>query len=123
LAGEGAGVQQPVGAAGSLVGKRKRQQATSSSSSSSSSGGANTNLTTSSSSSRWSAGLQELSSGSGIRGGSSLITLDFARQILQSIGGRLSLTYPYHFMNAITGQLEVGSNIEVWLPPPAPSAG
>lgn len=102
-----------MGAAGSLVGKRKRQQATPSSSSAG-------NDAVTSSSSRWSAGLQELSSGSGIRGGSSLITLDFARQILQSIGGRLSLTYPYHFMNAITGQLEVGSNIEVWLPPPAP---
>jgi hypothetical protein len=123
LAGEGAGVQQPVGAAGNLVGKRKRQQGTSSSSSSSDGSMAVTSSSSSSSSSRWSAGLQELSSGSGIRGGSSLITLDFARQILQSIGGRLSLTYPYHFMNAITGQLEVGSNIQVWLPPPTPTAG
>jgi hypothetical protein len=74
-----------------------------------------------SSSSTWSKGLQELAASSGLRGGSSLITLDFARQVLQSIGGRLKLTYPHHFMNAMSGQLEVGSNIEVWLPSPAPT--
>jgi hypothetical protein len=96
------------GPAGSLVRRRKRKLDAAA-------------AADSSSSSRWSTGLRELSSRSGLRGGSSLITLDFARQVLQSIGGRLSLTYPCHFINAMTGQLEVGSNIEVWLPPPAPA--
>jgi len=109
-----------AGAVGSLVRRRKRKRTSGSSTSSASS---TSRVGSSSSGSRWSAGLQELSSSSGLRGGSSLITLDFARQVLQSIGGRLSLTYPCHFINAMTGQLEVGSNIEVWLPPPAGATG
>lgn len=116
----------PTGAAGTLLRKRKRQQpaaAVASASHPQSSVSVSGSSTGSSSgSSRWNTGLQELSSESGIRGGSSLITLDFARQILHSVGGSLHLHYPYHFMNAMTGQLEVGSNIEVWLPPPAATA-
>jgi hypothetical protein len=72
-----------------------------------------------SSGSRWSRGLQELSSGIGLRGGSTLITLDLARQMLGAIGGRLQLSST-SVVNALTGQLEAGSNIEVWLPAPTP---
>jgi hypothetical protein len=67
--------------------------------------------------------VQELSSsGSSRSSSSSLVSLDFAGQLLQEIGGRLAVVYPIQFMNAVSGNLEVGSSIEVWLPPPAQGA-
>jgi hypothetical protein len=67
--------------------------------------------------------VQELSSsGSSRSSSSSLVSLDFAGQVLQEIGGRLAVVYPIQFMNAVSGNLEVGSSIEVWLPPPAQGA-
>lgn len=61
---------------------------------------------------------QGLAADGGLQGSSSLVSLDFAGQLLKTVGGRLAVVYPCHFMNAITGQLEVGSSIEMWLPPP-----
>jgi hypothetical protein len=67
--------------------------------------------------------VQELSSSASSRGSSSsLVSLDFAGQVLQEIGGRLAVVYPIQFMNAVSGNLEVGSSIEVWLPPPVQGA-
>lgn len=67
--------------------------------------------------------VQELSSsGSGRSSSSSLVSLDFAGQVLQEIGGRLAVVYPIQFINAVSGNLEVGSSIEVWLPAPAQGA-
>jgi hypothetical protein len=77
-----------------------------------------------SSSSRAGRGLQELAatpSPGGSSSSSRLVSLDFATQLLQAVGGRLSVAYPEQFMNAVSGRLEVGSSIEVWLPPPAPA--
>eukprot|EP00775_Hariotina_reticulata_P007126 gene7126-7340_t len=58
--------------------------------------------------------LQELAApgSTGSRSSSRLVSLDFASQLLQAVGGRLSVAYPEQFMNAISGQLEVGSSIE-----------
>jgi hypothetical protein len=67
--------------------------------------------------------VQELSSsGSSRASSSSIVSLDFAGQLLQEIGGRLAVVYPIQFMNAVSGNLEVGSSIEVWLPPPVQGA-
>jgi hypothetical protein len=49
-----------------------------------------------------------------------LVSLTFAQQLLQGVGGRINLVHPHHFMNASSGQLEVGTSVEVWLPRPAP---
>jgi hypothetical protein len=49
-----------------------------------------------------------------------LVSLTFAQQLLQGVGGRINLVHPYHFMNASSGQLEVGTSVEVWLPRPTP---
>ena len=55
---------------------------------------------------------------SGVGGGqgSGLVSLEFARQVIQRAGGRVSVVYPCHFMNAQSGQLELGTSVEVWLP-------
>jgi hypothetical protein len=55
---------------------------------------------------------------SGVGGGqgSGLVSLEFAKQMIQRAGGRVSVVYPCHFMNAQSGQLELGTSVEVWLP-------
>ncbi|KAF6259577.1 hypothetical protein COO60DRAFT_1700755 [Scenedesmus sp. NREL 46B-D3] len=105
-----------------LLQQQLRTTTTISSSSSSSSkhstitaavGGASSAQRSSGSSRRSRRAVQELSS-SGISrsSSSSLVSLDFAGQVLQEIGGRLAVVYPIQFINAVSGNLEVGSSIQ-----------
>ncbi|KAF8068458.1 hypothetical protein HT031_002147 [Scenedesmus sp. PABB004] len=64
----------------------------------------------------------EAGGGASLKPSASLVSLDFAGSVLAGIGGRLSVAYPTSFINAISGQLETGTSICCWLPPPAPSA-
>lgn len=62
-------------------------------------------------------GMQGSHLSSTLDSSSRLVSLDFAGQLLRSFGGQLSVVYPCHFINAISGQLDVGSNIKLLLPP------
>jgi hypothetical protein len=65
-----------------------------------------------------------LSSARALRGssGAALVSLEFAGAALSALGGRLSIVQSCQLMNALTGELELGSSISMWLPQPPAAA-
>lgn len=47
-----------------------------------------------------------------------LVSLEFAQQLIEEAGGRISIMYPGKVLNAMTGILDVGTSVEIWLPGP-----
>jgi hypothetical protein len=45
-----------------------------------------------------------------------LVSLDLAEQLVQQAAGHMHITYPFNMVNAETGQLDVSTAVELWLP-------
>ncbi|PNH04802.1 hypothetical protein TSOC_008939, partial [Tetrabaena socialis] len=56
--------------------------------------------------------------GGGAAAGSGVFSVELAQELAQQAGGHLTVSYPCNMVNALSGSLDVGTSVAIWLPGP-----